>query len=71
MAGMKIVTVACDDKGNIDVEDLKAKAGEYSSELCGLMVTYPSTHGVFESRIRETWTPCTTQAGRSTWTAPT
>ncbi len=53
MAGMKIVTVACDARGNIDVEDLKAKAGEYSSELCGLMVTYPSTHGVFESRIRE------------------
>lgn len=53
MAGMKIVVVACDDKGNIDVEDLKAKAQEYSSELCGLMVTYPSTHGVFESRIRE------------------
>ena len=53
MAGMKIVTVACDENGNIDVEDLKAKALEYSSELCGLMVTYPSTHGVFESRIRE------------------
>ncbi|WP_295935801.1 aminomethyl-transferring glycine dehydrogenase [uncultured Alistipes sp.] len=53
MAGMKIVTVACDDKGNIDVADLEAKAKEYSSELCGLMVTYPSTHGVFESRIRE------------------
>ena len=53
MAGMKIVTVACDQNGNIDVEDLKAKAEEYSSELCGLMVTYPSTHGVFESRIRE------------------
>ena len=53
MAGMKIVTVACDANGNIDVEDLKAKAEEYSSELCGLMVTYPSTHGVFESRIRE------------------
>lgn len=53
MAGMKIVVVACDDKGNIDVDDLKAKAQEYSSELCGLMVTYPSTHGVFESRIRE------------------
>ncbi len=53
MAGMKIVVVACDDKGNIDVEDLKAKAQQYSSELCGLMVTYPSTHGVFESRIRE------------------
>ena len=53
MAGMKIMTVKCDENGNIDVEDLKAKAEEYSSELCGLMVTYPSTHGVFESRIRE------------------
>ncbi len=53
MAGMKIVTVACDTNGNIDVEDLKKKAEEHSSELCGLMVTYPSTHGVFESGIRE------------------
>ena len=53
MAGMKIVTVACDERGNIDVEDLVRKAQEHSSELCGLMVTYPSTHGVFESRIRE------------------
>ncbi len=53
MAGMKIVTVACDAEGNIDVEDLKKKAQEYSSELCGLMVTYPSTHGIFESCIRE------------------
>ncbi len=53
MAGMKIVTVACDANGNIDVEDLKKKAEEHGSELCGLMVTYPSTHGVFESRIRE------------------
>ena len=53
MAGMKIVTVACDANGNIDVDDLTKKAEEYSSELCGLMVTYPSTHGVFESRIRE------------------
>ncbi|MEE1099299.1 MAG: glycine dehydrogenase (aminomethyl-transferring), partial [Alistipes sp.] len=53
MAGMKIVTVACDQNGNIDVDDLKKKAEEHSSELAGLMVTYPSTHGVFESRIRE------------------
>ncbi len=53
MAGMKIVTVACDANGNIDVADLEAKAKEHASELCGLMVTYPSTHGVFESRIRE------------------
>ena len=53
MAGMKIVTVACDQNGNIDVDDLRKKAEEHSSELCGLMVTYPSTHGVFESRIRD------------------
>ncbi len=53
MAGMKIVGVATDPNGNIDVEDLKTKAAEHSAELAGLMVTYPSTHGVFESRIRE------------------
>ncbi len=53
MAGMKIVTVGCDQNGNIDVDDLKKKAEEHASELCGLMVTYPSTHGVFESRIRD------------------
>ena len=53
MAGMKIVTVQCDAEGNIDVEDLKAKAAEHAPELCGLMVTYPSTHGIFETRIRE------------------
>ncbi len=53
MAGMRIVTVKCDQRGNIDVEDLKAKAEANSSELSALMVTYPSTHGVFESRIRE------------------
>ncbi len=53
MAGMKIVTVACDAEGNIDVDDLVKKAEEYSSELCGVMITYPSTHGIFESRIRD------------------
>ena len=53
MAGMRTVTVACDERGNIDVDDLKAKATQYASELCCIMVTYPSTHGVFESRIRE------------------
>ena len=53
MAGMKIVTVACDGRGNIDVEDLERRAQEYASELAGVMITYPSTHGVFESRIRE------------------
>ena len=53
MAGMKVVPVKCDDKGNIDVDDLKAKAEKYSDELAALMITYPSTHGVFEERVRE------------------
>ncbi len=51
MAGMKVVVVACDEHGNVDVEDLQAKAAEYSDTLAALMVTYPSTHGVFEERI--------------------
>ncbi len=53
MAGMKVVVVACDDKGNIDVKDLKAKAKEHKKNLSCLMVTYPSTHGVFETAIKE------------------
>lgn len=53
MAGMKVVPVACDDQGNIDVEDLQKKAEKHSSELAALMVTYPSTHGVFEEQIQE------------------
>ncbi|MBW4891227.1 aminomethyl-transferring glycine dehydrogenase [Mucilaginibacter sp. HMF5004] len=51
MAGMKIVVVKCDDNGNIDVADMKAKAEQYKNELSCLMVTYPSTHGVFEESI--------------------
>ncbi|MFZ9187021.1 MAG: aminomethyl-transferring glycine dehydrogenase [Algoriphagus sp.] len=53
MAGMRVVLVGCDDKGNIDVEDLKARAEEHAAELSCLMVTYPSTHGVFEEAIQE------------------
>ncbi|MDA9555633.1 aminomethyl-transferring glycine dehydrogenase [Pelobium sp.] len=53
MAGMKIVVTKCDEKGNIDVADLKAKAEEHSANLSCLMVTYPSTHGVFEESIIE------------------
>lgn len=53
MAGMKVVLVNCDDKGNIDVEDLKARAEEHAGQLSCLMVTYPSTHGVFEEAIQE------------------
>ncbi len=48
MAGMKVVVVECDDHGNIDVADLKAKAEKHADNLAALMVTYPSTHGVFE-----------------------
>ena len=53
MAGFKIVVTKCDEKGNIDVEDLRAKAIEHKDDLACLMVTYPSTHGVFEESIQE------------------
>ncbi len=53
MAGMKVVVVKCDEAGNIDVEDLRAKAKENADNLSALMVTYPSTHGVYEASIRE------------------
>lgn len=53
MAGMKVVVTKCDELGNIDVEDLRARAIEHADVLAGLMVTYPSTHGVFEESIRE------------------
>jgi glycine dehydrogenase len=53
MCGFKVVPVACDDQGNVDLADLKAKAIEHDRDLAALMVTYPSTHGVFETGIRE------------------
>ena len=53
MAGFRVVAVACDQNGNIDVADLRAKAKEHAKELSCLMVTYPSTHGVFEESIKE------------------
>jgi glycine dehydrogenase len=53
MAGMNVVTVACDKKGNVDVADLRAKAEAHSSSLAALMLTYPSTHGVFEASVRD------------------
>jgi glycine dehydrogenase len=52
MAGMQVVAVSCDDQGNIDLADLEAKTIEHASDLAALMVTYPSTHGVFETGIR-------------------
>jgi glycine dehydrogenase len=53
MAGMRVVVVACDADGNVDLADLRAKAGEHSARLAAVMVTYPSTHGVFEANIAE------------------
>ncbi|MGV6807327.1 MAG: aminomethyl-transferring glycine dehydrogenase, partial [bacterium] len=53
MCGMKVVVVACDTQGNIDVEDLQAKAEQHSDNLSAIMITYPSTHGVFEVRVKE------------------
>ena len=53
MVGMEVVVVACDDHGNIDVADLQKRADEHAKDLAALMVTYPSTHGVFEEEIRE------------------
>ena len=53
MAGMKVVAINCDKKGNIDLEDLKEKAEKYSTELAAIMITYPSTHGVFETTVAE------------------
>ena len=53
MAGMQVVVVACDSEGNIDLEDLQAKADMHRENLAAAMITYPSTHGVFEEKIRE------------------
>jgi len=53
LAGMKVVVVACDELGNVDVADLHAKVEQHSSDLAALMVTYPSTHGVYEHEIRQ------------------
>jgi glycine dehydrogenase len=53
MAGMDVIVVACDENGNIDVEDMRAKAEKYRDTLAATMITYPSTHGVFEEHIKE------------------
>ena len=53
MAGMRVVVVACEEAGDIDLEDLKAKAELHSANLAALMITYPSTHGVFEEGVKD------------------
>jgi hypothetical protein len=56
-AGMRVVAVRCDDHGNVDVDDLRDKAAKHTSELAALMITYPSTHGVFEDRLARLFAP--------------
>ena len=70
MVGMKVVIVACDELGNIDLEDLKAKAAENADELAALMITYPSTHGVFEEAVKEICQTIHDFGGRFIWMAP-
>ena len=53
MAGMRVVVTACDARGNVDIDDLRAKAEQHRDQLAAIMITYPSTHGVFEEGIRE------------------
>ncbi len=53
MAGFRVVAVKCDAKGNVDIADLKARAAEHAADLAALMITYPSTHGVFEEGVKE------------------
>lgn len=53
MCGMKVVVVKCDDQGNVDVADLEEKANEHSSDIAAIMITYPSTHGVFEEKVKQ------------------
>ena len=53
MAGLRVIVVACDTRGNVDLVDLRAKVSQHAARLCCLMITYPSTHGVFETEIRD------------------
>ncbi|MBL8444911.1 MAG: aminomethyl-transferring glycine dehydrogenase [Zoogloeaceae bacterium] len=64
MCGMQVVVVACDDNGNVDLADLGAKATQYGDRLAALMITYPSTHGVFEENIREICAAVHAQGGQ-------
>ena len=64
MCGMQVVVVACDARGNIDIADLTAKADQHAAHLAALMVTYPSTHGVFESAIKDICTIIHSRGGQ-------
>ena len=70
MVGMEVVVIACDARGNVDVEDLRRQGGAASETLAAMMITYPSTHGVFEEHIRDICESFTAMADRSISTAP-
>ena len=53
MAGMQVVVTQCDENGNVDMADLKAKCEQHSANLAAVMITYPSTHGVFETQVKQ------------------
>jgi glycine dehydrogenase len=53
MCGMKVIPLVCDDDGNVSMQDLKEKLKKYSNQISSVMITYPSTHGIFESDVRE------------------
>jgi glycine dehydrogenase len=71
MCGFKVVAVTCDDQGNIAVDDLKAKLEANKDKVAALMVTYPSTHGVFEESIIEICRSRMIMADRCIWMGPT
>ncbi len=71
MAGMKVVVVGSAANGDVDLDDFRAKAEQHGASLAACMVTYPSTHGVFEETVREVCGSRTGTAGRSTSTART
>ena len=71
MAGLRVVVVGCDSDGNVDLGDLRAKADKHRDHLAALMITYPSTHGVFETASAISAPSCTRLAGRCIWMAPT
>ena len=62
MVGCKVVVVKCTEYGDVDLDDLRAKAEQHADNLAALMVTYPSTHGVFEAEIRKICEICALQA---------
>ena len=71
MAGMEVVVVDCDPKGNVDIRDLKEKSEKHANKLAAIMITYPSTHGVFEEDIIEICEVVHGVAARFIWMEPT